>query len=87
MTRSMLALFLCAMIVAIGLYTAGVQSANHARARTLSECQRLCEMIEAGNAQAEARTDAHLPGEATASPPSGRLPLPPTAAPSPAPRP
>ena len=74
MTRSMLVLFLCALILIIGLYVSTVQSSNHARARCLAECQRMCEMIEAGNAQADARAMAHLPGEATAPAPAGRLP-------------
>jgi len=59
----MLTFFLCALILAIGLYAAIQQSENHSRARDLAECQRLCEMIEAANAQAEARALAHLPGE------------------------
>jgi hypothetical protein len=63
MTRSMLTTFLCALILAVGLYAALRQSENHARARVLAECQRLCEMIEAANEEAEARALAHLPGE------------------------
>ena len=64
MTRSVLVLLLCALVLGVGLYVTVCQASNHARARRLAECQRLCEMIEAGNAQAEARARAHLPGEA-----------------------
>jgi hypothetical protein len=63
-TRSVLVLLLCALVLGIGLFVTVCQADNHARARRLAECQRLCEMIEAGNAQAEARARAHLPGEA-----------------------
>jgi hypothetical protein len=69
----MLTTLLCALILAVGLYAAIQQSENHARARLLADCQRLCEMIEAANAQAEARVLAHLPGEG-AAPVGGRRP-------------
>jgi len=62
-TRSVLVLLLCALVLGVGLYVTVCQAENHARARRLAECQRLCEMIEAGNAQAEARARAHLPGQ------------------------
>jgi hypothetical protein len=61
-TRSLLALLLCALTLALGLWAALVQSENHARARDLAELQRQCEMIEAANAQAQAVVSAHLPG-------------------------
>jgi uncharacterized protein HemX len=63
MTRSVLVLLLCALVLGVGLYVTVCQAQNYDRARRLAECQRLCEMIEAGNAQAEARARAHLPGE------------------------
>ena len=63
MTRSVLVLFLCALILGVGLYASVIQADNHARARRLAECQRLCEMIDAGNAQSEARALAHLPAK------------------------
>jgi hypothetical protein len=79
MTRTLLALGLCALTLALGLWAALIQCDNHARARDLAELQRQCEMIEAANAQAQALVSSHVPGRANrvakpSSKPSERAP-------------
>ncbi len=49
-------------VVATALWTCCVQAENHQRARDLARLQRDWEMLEAANAQAQARADAHVPG-------------------------
>ncbi len=48
--------------LATALWTCCVQAENHQRARDLARLQREWEMLEAANAQAQARADAHVPG-------------------------
>ena len=66
MTRTVLTLFLGALTLATGLWTALVQSSNHERARQLAELQRSWENLEAINVQREARAAAHLVDGASA---------------------
>lgn len=47
MTRAVLSLLLCAMTLAVGLYTSGVQHENFVRAAELDEQQSALSVIEA----------------------------------------
>ncbi len=60
--RNALVALLSLTCVATALWTCCVQAGNHERARELSRLQRRWEMLEAANAQAQARADAHVPG-------------------------
>jgi hypothetical protein len=62
-TRWVLTAALCALSLAVGLWTAVVVSYNHQRAENLSRLQRDLEILRASNDQAEARAASHVWGQ------------------------